>query len=552
MSRSPLLSRLRRVARATAGLPAGPSLDRRSLIRLGLAAATVPAFGCKKEDAVGGRVVVVGAGIAGLHCAWRLAEAGVDVQIYDAADRVGGRMWTGRGLFANGLLCEIGGELIDSNHLAMWELSEEFGIALDDRWALERPGMVRDTWWAEGRAVPEEEIVSEFVEVAPAMAKAFQLAELTDDGYASLDQTSLTDFLNQHCPYDRYPALHVVLDSAYRGEYGLENDQQSCLNLIYLIDAFTPDPFRIFGDSDERWHTHDGNDTFTTALAEAIGADRFTLESELVGVRDREGGGYVLEFADRSGGTFEDEADHVVFALPFSLLRKVRLDCELRQRKRTIIEEIGYGTNAKVMGGFTRRPWWDDANASGSVTADLPFQQTWDSTIGQDGPGGVLTNFLGGNQGVASGEGTEVAWFESLLPDLDRVWPGMTEAFDGTAVRMHWPSFKWSQGSYTCYKPGQWAFWSQEGRRDGNLHFCGEHTSLDFQGWMEGAAETGALVAAEILDDRGLARSARHQRIVAAKTLFPQACYHGDLLPDRMRPLARRRDAVRRLRALRP
>jgi len=74
------------------------------------------------------------------------------------------------------------------------------------------------------------------------------------------------------------------------------------------------------------------------------------------------------------------------------------------------------------------------------------------------------------------------------------------------AVRFHWPTFEWTKGSYACYLPGQWTrFGGAEGERVGNLHFCGEHTSVDFQGYMEGAAESGERAAAEILADLGIA-----------------------------------------------
>ena len=87
---------------------------------------------------------------------------------------------------------------------------------------------------------------------------------------------------------------------------------------------------------------------------------------------------------------------------------------------------------------------------------------------------------------------------------------------------MHWPSYEHTQGSYTCYRPGQWSFWGSEGLREGNLHFCGEHTSADFQGWMEGGAETGAMVAAEILDDLGLDYPAQLQALMSIKGALPQ------------------------------
>jgi monoamine oxidase len=82
---------------------------------------------------------------------------------------------------------------------------------------------------------------------------------------------------------------------------------------------------------------------------------------------------------------------------------------------------------------------------------------------------------------------------------------------------MHWPSYEFTEGSYTCYLPGQWSFWGHEGEREGNVHFCGEHTSADFQGWMEGGAETGAFAAKEVLDDLGREPSKELAKILKAK-----------------------------------
>jgi monoamine oxidase len=171
---------------------------------------------------------------------------------------------------------------------------------------------------------------------------------------------------------------------------------------------------------------------------------------------------------------------------------------------------------------------------------DLPVQQTWDTTIGQDGAHGIMTNFLGGEQGVASGEGTAEEWATGVLPDLEQIWPGMDAAWTGKAVRMHWPTVPTMKGSYACYKPGQWAFYGVEGQREGNLHFCGEHTSLDFQGYMEGGAETGALVAAEILEDLETTQPAGMVAALGIKLLLPQAGYRAKSFP-RENPFQRRR-----------
>ncbi|HEU4563724.1 MAG TPA: FAD-dependent oxidoreductase, partial [Gemmatimonadaceae bacterium] len=61
-------------------------------------------------------VLIIGAGIAGLTAAWRLRRAGVPVRVIEAQDRVGGRMFSLRGHFADGQVAELGGELIDTGH----------------------------------------------------------------------------------------------------------------------------------------------------------------------------------------------------------------------------------------------------------------------------------------------------------------------------------------------------------------------------------------------------------------------------------------------------
>src|SRR5690606_9736247 len=106
--------------------------------------------------------------------------------------------------------------------------------------------------------------------------------------------------------------------------------------------------------------------------------------------------------------------------------------------------------------------------------------------------------------------------------------PGTADKYvAGSAIRQHWPSYEHTKGSYGCYKVGQWGFWGTEGAREGNQHFCGEHCSEDFQGYMEGGAETGALVAAEVLDDLGREYPPALAMLVDLTTAErPRASYH--------------------------
>jgi monoamine oxidase len=531
MARTRLFGQLRRIAaQALAQRPPkhghgrapSPPLTRRQLL-VGATATPLSALsslpGCSSDDTKARpgseRIAVVGGGIAGLHCAYRLQQSGARVTLFEASTRVGGRMFTARDEAYDDQVFELGGELIDSNHATLLELADELDITLDDRFD---EGIEPDVWFVNGAEVPEATIVEQFTAVAPALADAMSAADDEEDSTAfdELDATTLADFLEETVPVAEYAELNAILNVAYRGEFGLETSGQSALNLVYLIGSDEPDPFRIFGESDERYHAREGSDTFATRLADRLTEGTVSLSAKLTRVSGGDERGYSLELVNpKTGSKSEAHFDHVVLAIPYSVLRNVRVDAPLSELKRRIIDELGYGTNAKVMGQFDARVWREQHTKSGAVTADLPLQQTWDSSLGQPGKRGILTNFLGGQAGLDVGKGDPEAYYTGLLDDLERIFPGSKDAYrSGSARRMHWPSYEFTLGSYTCYQPGQWQFWTREGEREGNLHFCGEHTSADFQGWMEGGAETGARVAAEVLADLGLEPSPELARLL--------------------------------------
>lgn len=563
MARTPLFSSLRRLYRnALASAPAAAGSQapedaktrlqtRRAILQASasMAAAALPAAalsGCGDDESTPTpgeeKIVIVGGGIAGIHCAYRLKEADIIATIYEAQDRVGGRMFSALGAFSEApdQLCELGGELIDSGHATLHALADELGLELDDR----TEGAKRDVYYIDGVDIPESVLVDQFTEVAPVIAAQVAAAddENDDTAYVMFDEMNITDWCDQYVPVAMYPELNAVLKVAYRNEYGLENEEQSSLNLIYLIGSDDPDPFRLFGVSDERYHTHLGNDSFPTMLAATLDPAQIKLEHSLKSVKDA-GGGFDLVF-DGPDGEVTVNATRVVFALPFTKLREVDLSgLTLSEEKRNIIDTLGYGTNAKVMIGFSSRVWNVTHDTSGGMVTDLGVQQSWDTTIGQDGAHGIITNFLGGQTGTDSGAGEATDWAEAVVPDLETIWPGMQAAYTGEAVRMHWPTVPTMKGSYACYKPGQWSFFGLEGEREGNLHFCGEHTSLDFQGYMEGGAETGGFVAAEIIEDNDMAQPQGMINALGVKLLVPQAGYrakvYGNLNAFQRRRVAR-------------
>jgi monoamine oxidase len=488
---------------------AGEAWSRRRFLAASALAAAGVAAGCatapRRGAAAGGeRVVVVGAGIAGLTAAWRLAQQGVAVRVLEAQERIGGRMLSLRGFFPDGQFCELGGELIDSGHGAIRALAGQLGVGLVD---LDRdePALRRETWWFGGRLRTEDEVVAAFLPVARRIEE--DLATIGDDvtyrtpgGAEALDRTPLAEWLTAAGAEGWFRDL---LDVAYTTEYGLEAEEQSALNLLLLIDP-EPDPFRVFGDSDERYRAVDGNDAIVHALADRL-AGSIETGTVLEALAARPGGSFRLSVA-RGAGAAEVDAEHVILALPFTLLRQVRLDLPLPAVKRRAIDELAYGTNAKLMIGFGERVWRTRHGANGSVVAELPFQTTWETSRLQAGGHGILTNFTGGRHGAELGAGTPEEQAARAVAGLDRVFPGTADAHAGQkAVRFHWPSHRWTLGSYASYRPGQWtAIAGAEGEPVGRLHFAGEHTSLAAQGFMEGGCESGERAAGEVLAALGL------------------------------------------------
>jgi monoamine oxidase len=483
--------------------------SRRSLLQLGAgvtAALSFPAPACvpRHPRASGGpTIAIIGAGVAGLTAAYRLAQVGLHAQVFDSWNRVGGRILTARQLGSEAQLTELGGELIDTDHVALCALARELGLTLDA--ILEGPGsgIRQDTWFFGGRNVSDVELVEAFRPVAARLARDVAREEDAIE-FARIDQLGLAAYLDG-IP-ELSPLLRQVLEVAYVAEYGRELEEQSPWNLLRLIDSAEPAPFRVYGASDEALHVRGGNDQITTRLAGRLSSPgSVELEHTLVSVVEKAGGAFRLSFDRVARGTHEADFDRVIFALPFTRLRQVSIQAALPPAKRQLIAELGMGSNAKLMAQFTERVWRTRHASSGSVFTDNGLSLLWEGTRGQSGTQGMLTLFTGGRRGEQMGAGTAESQVRARLGQIDQIFPGAAAAYvPGSALRMHWPTLPHTLGSYTCYLPGQARFSGLEGVRVGGLHFCGEHTSQDFQGFMNGGVESGERVAREVLEDLGI------------------------------------------------
>ena len=520
MARSPQMQAVLRCFRAlrvsaATGVPADEwLLSRREALRAGAAAAGAAVLGgCAslERDADpsgpgGAKVVVVGGGLAGLHCAYRLRVLGIRTEVREAAGRFGGRTFSDHHTFGP-QSCELGGELVDTGHATMLDLAQEFGLELLD-FRTDDPALA--PWIAQvgGRRLPEKEILAA---LAPVMERV-EAARGADP--AAVDRLSIRAWLDGT---GLSGDVRRFLDVAYTTEYGLETDDSSALNFVEMISTDLS-RLDVFGDSDERFRFRAGNEVVASRLAAALPAGTLHLASRLVRVGREPGGRLRLTF-DRGTvmGAEEVLCDQAVIAIPFTMLRDVEIDLDLPPTKKRAIRELGYGTNAKIMAGFRERAW-RAAGSNGEVFTDLPFQCSWEASRLQDGKAGILVNFTGGRHGASLGEGPASVRAQEFVDGMDRVFPGVGDAYDRRAVRMHWPTHPWTRGSYASYRVGQaTAFGGREFGAVGNLHFCGEHTSTEAQGFMEGAAATGAMAAVAVAMALGIAVPAGNPILDRAK-----------------------------------
>ena len=514
MARTPLMQNLERAAAELAAEDGarGWRTTRAGLLKkagvaglgvAGLSRLTAPAHAASSTN-----IVVVGAGLAGLTCAYRLKQAGYRAQVHEASTRLGGRCWSGRGDFAHGQIYEHGGELIDQGHNAIRNLAHELGLDLDNLHQGEANG-TEVLGYFDGAPYTAAAMADDLKHVwqklhsdLSAASYPTQFDSFTQRGL-ELDGMSIVDWIEESVPGGTGSRLGQLLDVAYNIEYGAESSVQSSLNLIYLLGYLGPGQFRVFGKSDEKYHVRGGNDQIASRLGQAL-AGQVTTGSELVSVKRTPAGGYTLGLRQGTK-TKTVAADVLVLALPFSILRN---SVDLTQsgfsaRKLQAIAELGMGTNSKLHVQFTRRHW-SSLGSTGETYSDRGYQSTWEVSRSQPGQAGLLVDYTGGTIGASFGSGTPTSRAQQFLGQIEPVLPGISQYWNGKATVDFWADYPWTLGSYSYWKVGQYtAFSGVEGRREGSAHFCGEHTSVDFQGYLNGAVDTGERAAGEVIGDLG-------------------------------------------------
>jgi monoamine oxidase len=270
------------------------------------------------------RIAIVGGGIAGLNAALTLQDAGIASTVYEASDRVGGRMHSDTTTWENGQTSEHCGELIDSGHKTILKLASRFNLSTVDLLGAE-PIQSSETYYFFGAYYPRAQATVDFKPVYEAVHKDLSAAgypttyKIHTAAGIALDQMSVFDWIEARVPGGHGSPMGQLLDVAYNIEYGNVSSVQSSLNLIYLL-AFQPIPgnFRIFGASDERYHIVGGNEQLPKRIAATLADVRTGWAMTALAINAD--GSFTLSFNSPSGRV-SSTFDRVILALPFSVLR---------------------------------------------------------------------------------------------------------------------------------------------------------------------------------------------------------------------------------------
>lgn len=436
------------------------------------------------------RVVILGAGMAGLVAGWQLQQAGHEVVILEAQLHPGGRVHTIREGLSDDLYAEAGAGRIPDTHNLTLEWASHFGLKLEPFY----PTKLAEVTLLKGKRVitPVGQAIDMSqvpLDLTPAERKIGlsdfeeyyygetmrRIGGAIEDSWppdlAPLEDISMSEFLRRKgAPPD---AIHYMT-------FGFEGDAA----LDFIRDSFshhTKTLSKIVGGNDQIPRA------FAARLSDSI---RYGCAVEQIErAEDR-----VRVTYRREGMIDHVEGETAICTIPYGVLRNISVTPDWPPEKRKVIDSLYYGPVVRTTFQVGRR-YWEDQGLNGFGMSDKNFE-VWSPTYGKPGRRGLLQSYVYEDYAHELDGMSESGRIERLIEDMNEVHPGLREYVE-TVVVKSWARDPWQKGAFVVYHPHQQEWYAEICKPEGNVWFAGEHAS-PWPGWMQGALASGIKAAREI------------------------------------------------------
>jgi monoamine oxidase len=447
------------------------------------------------------KVLIIGAGLAGLSAAYELTQAGHNVTVLEAQTRAGGRVLTMRSPFSDGLYAEAGAMFIPDSHYLTLHYVSLFDLPLNPKLPSDLAGIKhfrgKRIRVAKNAPVefpfnltPEDKklgLEGMFEKYEGDVYQEIGDPSSPDWSVASLkkyDEITYPEFLRSR---GASPEAIAFMTSGWAELWGDGLDTVSALTQLRdysLTEVKAKNNYTIRG----------GNDLLPKAFADRL-KDKIRYGSPVVKIEhDAQG----VRVVCLQAGTHQTiTGDYLICAIPFSVLRHVEISPRFSPGKQQAIERLPYFSAARVS-IQSRKKFWLEQGLNGNADTDMgTIINIHDMTTHQPGPRGILHSYSGGLYARRITGMKENERINFVLGEMEKVFPGIRENFEGGASKC-WDEDEWARGASSWYKPGQMgALWNHIAPAEGRVHFAGEHTSAWIR-WMQGALHSGNRVAREI------------------------------------------------------
>jgi monoamine oxidase len=416
------------------------------------------------------KVIIIGAGLAGLTAGYELAKAGHEVTILEAQNRAGGRVLTVREPFADGLYAECGAEWVEHHHEYLLRYIEEFGLPL-------YRGSFRDTEEEGLQFSPRSRKTHEKLQDTVKQVDPF---EHQDPSLPELDKLSFFEFLK------KMEAPEDMIEQMQRSISGLMAINIESISALHMLNEFA------LPESKASFRVAGGNDLVPKALAAQL-RERIYYSRPVVKIEHDVSGVRVTFLENGLHQTLAGE--RLVIAAPFTCVRQIDISPALSPDKMKAINTLAYGQILKAALQFRERFWLNDEQPRKSLQNMIG--SVYEATGGQPGVRGLLTAYIPDKSGAEMAGIPSEQRLEKILTKVSEIHREAPRYFEGGCVKW-WQEDEWAGGTYAYFRPGEiTGVRPVLAKPEGRIHFAGEHTA-GWQGYMNGAVESGHRAAREI------------------------------------------------------